>query len=150
MIARYAVLVAVLCSFPTSDALSADDPLLGVRYSGVDGTGYKYLWAVRQSRLTALPHCDPLTAEVPLSPHKAIVVATEFIRTQFPASVLLTPNTVTLLCRGIEKNPVAPCLWMYEIDFIADPFPSQPNQELLDVMVLMDGKVVVPIKQPVK
>jgi hypothetical protein len=150
MIVRHTALLALLWSFPLQWVSSSDDPLFWIRYSGIEGTDYKYVWAIHQSRLAALPHFDPSVTEVPVSPHQAIVAATEFTRTQFPASVHLTPNTVTLLQRGIEKNPVRPALWMYEIDFLADPFPPGPHQDLLTVMILMDGKVVVPTKQPVK
>jgi len=55
-----------------------------------------------------------------------------------------------LHARGIEKNPVARQLCMYEIWFMPDSLPPQPEQDLLTLMVLMDGKVVVPVKQPTK
>ena len=147
---RYGGCFALLCCCVTQLACGGDDPLIGIRDSAVEGTGYKYSWAVRQSRLAALPHCDPSAAEVPVSPHEAIVAATEFIRTQFPPSTHLTADSVMLHARGIEKDPVAPQLWMYEIWFMPDSLPPQPEQDLLTVMVLMDGKVVVPVKQPIK
>src|SRR5882724_4938630 len=119
MIARHATLLALLCCLAIQPVSSSEDPLLWIRYKGIEGTGYKYVWAIRQSRLAALPRFEPSVAEVPVSPHQAIVTAIEFIRTQFPASMHLTLDTVTLLQRGIENNPVVRSLWMYEIDFMA-------------------------------
>jgi hypothetical protein len=150
LIARYVTLLALLFGCVAQSSVGDDDPLLNISYSGVEGTGYKYVWAIRQSRLATLPHCDPATAEVPVSPHQAIVAATEFMRMQFPPSSHLTPSSLVLLARGIEKNSVASQLWMYEIWFLPDSLPPQPEQALLTVTVLMDGKVVVPVKQPVK
>ncbi len=111
---------------------------------------FQYVWAVRQSRAAAVARYDPVAAELPVSPHQAIVIASQFIRTQFPASTQLRPDSCVLLARGLEKNPVATQLWMYEVSFLPDPLPEPFESDLFSVMVLMDGKVVVPFKQPKK
>ncbi|MEY2564306.1 MAG: hypothetical protein QOH88_2499 [Verrucomicrobiota bacterium] len=109
---------------------------------------FEYVWAVPQSRLAAVVHYDPISAELPISPHQAMVIATEFIKTQFPASTQLRPDGCTILARGIEKNPLAGQVWMYDVSFYPDPLPEPFQSDLLSVMVLMDGKVVAPVKRP--
>lgn len=108
----------------------------------------EYVWAVPQSRAAAVAHYDPIAAELPVSPHQAIVIASEFIQTQFPASTQLRPDLCMVVARGLEKNPVAAQLWMYEVSFTPDPLPDPFESDLYSVMVLMDGKVVVPVKRP--
>src|ERR1700676_4994120 len=58
--------------------------------------GLRYVWSVPRSSLNALPRWNPLTAEVPLSPHKAAATATEFLRTRFPSSAHLSIFSISL------------------------------------------------------
>ena len=150
MTARYINSVALFCYCVAPCVGGSDDPLLNITSMAVDFAGYKYVWSVPQSRLGALPHCNPAAAEVPISPHQAIVAATEFMRTQFPSTKNLRADSVTLLARGIEKNPIASEVWIYEIGFLPDKLPPDSELDLFTAMVLMDGKVVVPVKTPIK
>jgi hypothetical protein len=126
------------------------DPLLMIHTASFGNEPFEYVWAIPQSRAAALAHYDPIAKELPVSPHQAIVIASEFIRTQFPASTQLSPDSCTLFARGLEKNPVAGQLWMYEVSFSPNPLPQPFESDLYSVMVLMDGKVVAPFKRPKK
>jgi len=127
-----------------------NDPLLIISIWSFGNEPFEYVWAIPQSRAAALAHYNPIAKELPVSPHQAIVIAREFIRTQFPASTQLRPDDCMLLARGLEKNPVAGQLWIYEVSFSPDPLPQPFEPQLYSVMVLMDGKVVVPFKRPKK
>lgn len=148
MITRYIGYALMLWPYLAGITRGADDSTLLIHSSGVKGTGFKYVWSLQESRLAALPHCDPSASEVPVSPHQAIRAATEFIRTQFPASTELRTTSCTLLTRGVANDRVARDLWMYDVWFTPEPWPAQSEEGLLTVHVLMDGKVVVPIKEP--
>ncbi len=124
------------------------DPLLMIRTVHFKDDPFEYVWAVRQSRAAANAHYDPLAGELPVSPHKAILIASAFIRTQFPASTQLRPITCDLVPMAHEKNPVVSQVWMYEVTFYVDPGSLQ--SDLCSVMVLMDGKVITPFKRPWK
>jgi hypothetical protein len=144
--ACHILLLLIACA--VESACGDSDPLLMIHTAQFGKEPFKWVWAVPQSRLAAVAQFDPVAAELPISPHQAIAAASEFIRTQYPASTQLTLSMGMLLARGIEKNPVAEQLWMYEISFTPDPLPEPYQDDLLRVMVLMDGKVVVPSKQP--
>jgi len=143
--------VALFFWCAAASVVPADDPLLTIRGEDVgEGTRVHYDWTVRQSRLPALHSWDPSTAEPPVSPHKALIAATEFLRTRFPPSAHLTMDKITLLRRRVEKNPITSELWLYEIVFLCNPQPATVEQPLLNVMVLMDGRVVVPERKLAK
>src|SRR5689334_11508386 len=94
-------------------ALCGDsDPLLTIHTARFGNEPFEYVWAIPQSRAASLAHYNPIAAELPVSPHQAIVIASEFIRTQYPASTEPKVDSCTLLPRGLEKNPVAGQLWM--------------------------------------
>lgn len=146
MICARRILPLLLLSVLTACADS--DPSLMIHTAHWGDEAVEYVWAIPQSRLAAVAHYDPISAELPISPHQAITTATEFMRTQFPASVQLRADSCTLLTRGIEKNSVAGQVWMYEVSFFPEPLPEPFQSDLLSVMVLMDGKVVAPVKRP--
>jgi hypothetical protein len=146
MLARAVTLIVAVGAFARC-TVSADDPLLNITTHSIQGSGVEYVWSIRQSHLASLPHCDPLHAEVPVSPHQAITAARDFLRSRFPD---FEPQGVDLflLTRGLEPNPIAPELWLYEISFLsASPDVQHP---LSTVRVLMDGKVLVPLERPEK
>ncbi len=146
--ARHIFLLLFLCG--VNSTYGGADPLLMIHTAQFGKEPFEWVWAVPQSRAGAVAQYDPIAAELPVSPHQAIVSASEFIRTQFPASIQLRPESCMLLARGLEKNPVEGQLWMYEVFFSPDPLPEPFQSDLLSVMVLMDGKVVVPFKRPKK
>src|SRR5437588_802129 len=88
-----------------------DDPLLMIHRVQFSKEPFQYVWAIPQSRATAVAHFDPLVAVLPVSPHQAIIIASEFIRTQFPSFIRLRPDSCLLLARGLEKNPIAGQVW---------------------------------------
>ena len=146
MLARAIALVIVVSGLARA-AGCAEDPLLAITTSTIRGSGVEYAWCIRQSHLAALPPCDPLHAEVPVSPHQAIIAARDFLRSRFPDFEAQGVD-LWLLPRGLELNPVAPELWMYEISFLSgSPDVQHP---LSTVRVLMDGKVLVPLERPEK
>src|SRR4051812_2080117 len=140
MIVRYiATLAAVLCSALTLSS-GAADPLIHIMCQQ-DGEAVRFVWQIRQSHLASLPPCEPLTAEVPVSPHTAVSAAAEFLALRFPGAKS-HGCLVSLNPRGLARNSVAEALWMYEIHFIYDP--DVPHRPLHTVVVLMDGRVLVP------
>ncbi len=52
--------------------------------------GLRFLWSIPRSKLAQLPRWDPLRDEVPLTPHKAATVATDFVRSGFPSVTQLS------------------------------------------------------------
>jgi hypothetical protein len=150
LVAAFGVALFFCCA--AQSVVPDDDPLLSIKGEDVgdQGTRVHYDWAVRKSRLPALPSWNPSTAEAPVSPHKAAVAATEFLRTRFPPSAHLTMDRIALVRRALEKNPIAPELWTYEIVFLCDPQPAAAEQPMLTVVVLMDGRVVVPVRKLLK
>jgi hypothetical protein len=140
---RLISVLLLLCA--VRPARGDSDPLLMIHTVHFGHEPFEYVWAVRQSRAVANAQYDPIAGELPVSPHQAIVIANSFIRTQFPASTQLRPITCSLLPMGHEKNPVVKEVWMYEVDFLAEPGPLQ--SDLCSVMVLMDGKVIIPFKR---
>ena len=145
MIARHIFVIALLW-YGLAVSRAADDPLINIMYRQEDDD-VRYVWEIRQSYLASLPRCDPTREEVPISPHQAITAAAEFLKSKFPG----TPSygcSLFLNTRGLEPNPVAGELLMYEINFTYDP--DIPHRPLHTVIVLMDGKVLVPSEQPPK
>ena len=144
---RRAIALIIIGAGLTGPCVSADDPLLFMFSATLRGTGVEYEWSIRQSHLAALPHCDPLNAEVPVSPHRAVTAAREFLRSRFHDVEASTVNDVFLRKQTLEMNPIAPHLWMYEVLFES---PLAPLHPLRNVIVLMDGKVLVPSERPEK
>jgi hypothetical protein len=145
MIARHATRIAILicCTLaPASRGGDGEIVILTTKYVGATN----YEWVVNESRLSKLPQWKPATDEPPLSVHQAVVAATEFARSHFGSSVRLNVGGVYLGLKGIGAS--YPDVWIYSVSFACDPYPPYPDSEFLEVMVLMDGKVVVPRQQP--
>jgi hypothetical protein len=140
MIVRYIVTVAALLCSSFAVSCDADDPLIHIMCQQ-EGEAVRFVWQIRQSHLASLPRCEPLTAEVPISPHRAVSAAAEFLAARFPGAKS-HGYIVSLNPRGLTPNPIAEELWMYEVHFIYDP--ELPHRPLHTVLVLMDGKVLVP------
>jgi hypothetical protein len=147
MMPRHVVRIALVLCCAAQLVWGADDPLLHIRNRSITGSGVEYVWEIRQSYLAALPHCDPLAADIPVSPHQAAAVAREFLRARLPSFEPLGVD-ISLHATGIEKNPVAEELWMYDISFTYYPELPPAKRPLENVMVLMDGKVLVPVERP--
>jgi hypothetical protein len=145
MIAHHATRVVILICCALASACGGDDRevvVLQTKYVGQ----INYEWVVNESRLSRLPHWNPATDEPPLSLHQAVVAATEFARIRFGSSVRLDVGRIYLDRQGIGAS--SPDIWIYEVHFACDPDPPYPESEFLQVIVLMDGKVVVPRQQP--
>jgi hypothetical protein len=142
--------VVLVCLCGIQAIFADDDPDIFIHSTQNQGSAVKYVWAVKKSRLAALPHWDPVTAEAPISPHQAVTAAIEFVRDRCGASAHLRVSDIALYKRGLELNSVAPDVWTYTVSFDCDPEPPAGYRELLNVDVLLDGKVVVPVEKPEK
>lgn len=134
---RLSLLVVLFCAVGL--AVAADDPEVFL-YSK-NGPEFKWVWAIKQSRMSALPKWDELSSDAPVSPHQALLAGRDFLRTRFNIN---TPNIVSITLSNWDHG-----IWAYNIFFDAKT-PAEDDEPLLQVLVLMDGKVVVPVKQPVK
>ena len=109
--------------------------------------GFRYLYQIPASVLPKLPKWAPLSSEVPLPPHKASKIAAGHLKTAIPAAKHLTIVSVLLERCGVGldfEQPALEEIWAYQISFKADP-PLEPrDQALLNVMILLDGSIVVP------
>jgi len=129
------------------DVLAEDDPDVFMRSIG-ESSAPKYVWAIKQSRLSGLPRWDPAKSEVPVSPHQAVVAAIDYIHTRFGSLAKLRVIDISMFQQGLALNPVLPDVWTYTVSFDCDPEPPSDQRELLNVEVLMDGKVIVPVERP--
>jgi hypothetical protein len=128
-----------------------NDRVLMLRGEGLAGT--MYTWEIPQSSVAALPRWDPLRHEVPLSPQQAAVAATKFLHDRFGPSAQLVIESLCLQQSAVRpEGTEAPGaqVWDYQILFDCKPKPPSKEIPLLNVMVLMDGKVVVPTAKPYK
>src|SRR5437762_7445512 len=119
--------------------IAADDPDVFLYAKG--GPELKWVWAIKQSRMSALPKWDELNGEAPVSPHKALVATREFLQTRLD---IYTPLLISVGLHRYHDD-----IWAYSIFFDSQKV-SDHDEPLLDVMVLMDGKVVVPVEQRLK
>ena len=134
------------------------DPLLQLKAFGDPNAGVQYVCALRRSEIEAAPYWDPLKGEAPLSPHQAVVAAQKYLQERYGPSLHLTSPTSMWLSkpadwnRGVERyqgNPVPDALWVYDIRFISDSRPLNIT-DFLNVMVLLNGKVIGPTQTRLK
>ena len=139
MTARCSLSVALATFCAIHFAVGADDP--DVFLQSRNFADFKWVWAIKQSRASALPKWDPLVGEAPVSPHQAIMAGREFLKSRLGIDA---PNFINVVLYSIGDGA-----WAYTIHFDAKT-STEDEQVLLDVWILMDGKVVVPVKQSVK
>ena len=144
MITRYIVAVAALLCLSLPKSNGADDPVIHIM-CWQEGAPVSFVWEIRQSQLAALPRCEPLSCELPVSPHQAVTAAAEFLAKRFPG-MKHHGYSLSLHPRGLAANAVAKELWVYEVHFMYDL--DVPHRPLHTVMVLMDGRVLVPAERP--
>ena len=142
-------LTVSLC-FAAPCSCSGDDVDVEVQRTRNQDASVRHIWQVKQSHLASLPRWDPTTSEAPVSPHQAVKAASEFMRDRFGASVQLHLVAIDLVPRGLAPNPVVGEIWTYTVSFDSNPEPPATESELTSVMVLMDGKVVVPVPESTK
>jgi hypothetical protein len=142
MIAHRSVLVAALAlCCATAHARAEDDAELFI-YSVALSKETELVWAIKQSRFTAIPVWHAGVEEAPLSPNKAVAIANEYVQSQLGvrgASILW------IYIKPIRDE--SDNRWMYDIDYSTDP-PLMSDDPRLHVSVAMDGKVIVPEKRP--
>jgi hypothetical protein len=139
MTSRCAFFVALTFVCNVQLIAAADDPEVFI--SSRNGPDFKWVWQVKHSRMSSLPKWEEFAGEAPVSPHKAIIVAREFVRERLG---IYTPHII-----AVSLSPWDHGIWAYHVLFDSEKVHAQ-EEPLLDVMVLMDGKVVVPVKQSVK
>jgi hypothetical protein len=146
MIARCLLLSLLIAVYGATLAAAEDDSDVEIYWRGTDKV--KWVWAAKRSRLAALPEWDPAKGDPPVTPYKAILAARELLRNQL--GVYAPRLDIVSLSRiGAEWTPPGRSIWAYTIVFDSEK-PSEDDQVVLQVLVLMDGKVVVPTKQRVK
>ena len=144
MIARCCLLVAVLAvSCGTLSTVTAeDDPeifISGRRLS----KDTELVWAIKRSRLMAVPLWHAGFEEAPLSPNKAVAIANDYIRNQLAVQGANVFRIFLMPLRAESDDR-----WMYDIDYTTDGFLLSDDPRL-GVKVAMDGKVIIPEKRPV-
>ena len=144
--------VVALCVSIVRSSMAADgDPLLMLKGQGIGDV--MHFWEIPQSLVASLPRWDPLAGEAPLPPHRAAAAATEFLRDRFGPSVQLTLSSICVgqtAVRPEGSEGPGEQVWDYQILFHCEPEPRPEEQPLLNVMVLMNGSVVVPVARPSK
>jgi len=116
-------------------------------------TGYRYVWKIDSAKLANLPTWEPTKEEPPLSPHKAVSVAMEHLGKSFPGTTNLTIYSVSMSKQGTGSDTnlrELSALWAYQISFTATPEPKPQNRALLNVLVLLDGSIVIPEVSPLR
>ena len=145
-------LVIAFCVTIAASLMAGDsDPMLMLKGQGSGGV--MHFWEIPQSRVAALPRWDPLVGEAPLPPHRAVAAAAEFLRGRLGPSAQLTLSSICVGQTAVSpEGSDAPGeqVWEYQILFHCEPEPAPELGPLLNVMVLMDGSVVVPVARPEK
>ncbi len=116
-------------------------------------TGYHYIWKIPRPVISKLPKWNPTVSEVPLSPHKAVQIATDYLVSTLPRKAKLSILDISLSPQGADqdfKKPELQSIWGYQISFTADPEPPAKDKAGLNVMILLDGTVVKPEVSPLK
>jgi hypothetical protein len=100
------------------------------------------VWAIKRSRLLAIPAWQPGGSEAPLSPNKAVSVANNYVQ-----SVLGVHGATVISIHMLQLGHGSDNRWAYNIDYSLDP-PKRSDDPRLHVTVAMDGKVIDPVKRP--
>ena len=90
----------------------------------------------------AIPAWHAGTEEAPLSPHKAVAIASQYVETQ-----LGVHGSDILWIQMLRLGKDDDNRWAYDIYFSKDP-PLISEDPMLRVAVAMDGKLIVPEKRP--
>jgi hypothetical protein len=143
MIARCSLLVCAvaICCAALESVAAKDDPEVFIYSLHLDKQT-DLVWAIKRSRLMAIPVWHEGNEEAPLSPKKAVAIANEYVQSHLGvhgASILW------IYIRPIGND--SDHRWMYDIDYSTDP-PLISDDPRLHVTVAMDGKVIVPEKRP--
>jgi len=116
-------------------------------------TGFRYIWSIPRSALKTLPVWSPSDSEPPLSPLKAIGIATRYLETILPQQTKASIYAVSLQKQGIgaDRDPKQlSALWAYHISFDAVPELPPKLKAQLEVLITLDGTVIKPIVSPLK
>jgi hypothetical protein len=143
MIARcFAVIWALVLSSCAPATTAENDPEVFLFSMGLDEQS-ELVWAIKQSRLQAIPVWKPGgNEEAPLSPNKAVAEANDYVQNTLGVHGA-TVFTIHLMQLGLTDNR-----WAYDIGFTTDPPLLSNDPRLEHVHVAMDGKVIVPEKRP--
>ena len=101
-------------------------------------------WAIKRSRLLAVPAWEPGRGEAPISPNKAVTVANDYVQ-----NVLGVRDASVLTIEMRQLGPSSNNRWAYDVDYSSDP-PLLSDDPRLRVTVAMDDKVIVPEKRPAR
>jgi hypothetical protein len=140
---------AFVCAFVVSTvvlgaATPETDPEVFIFGRGLDDQ-FEWVWAMKRSRLLAVPRWDPGKSEAPLSPNQAVIVASDYLEKVVGVRGA-KPFAIQLITLG--SGPDSENRWAYHIHFTTDPPLLSDDPRVNDVHVAMDGKVIFPEKRP--
>src|SRR5207237_2506787 len=102
------------------------------------------VWSIKRSRLESLPKWNEGVREAPCSVNKAASAAIEYINKLGLKGLHVWYIGVFELHGGGDHQ------WAYNIQFASDLPDAEIPADADTVVVLMDGKILVPVKQPRK
>jgi hypothetical protein len=100
------------------------------------------VWAIKRSRLMAIPVWHVGLEEAPFSPNKAVAIANEYVHNHLGVQ---NASVLWIYIRPLELG--SDDRWMYDINYSTDHYLMSDDPRL-DVEVAMDGKVIIPEKRP--
>jgi hypothetical protein len=119
------------------------DPEIFIFGRGIDKQ-FEWVWAIKRSRLLAIPSWEPGKGEAPLSPNHAVVIASDYLD-KVVGVYGAKPFAIQLITLG--NSAETENRWAYYIHFMTDPPMLSDDPRVSDVHVAMDGKVIVPEKR---
>jgi hypothetical protein len=151
MIIRYITILFVLSGLSSNAQMTDSEPQITLTDLSDGITGFHYIWRVPRSTLVAQPKWIPEVSEVPLSPHKAALIASKYVASLLPQKTKLSIINMSLSPQGeYPPLPTHDAWWGYQISFSADPEPSAKDKPLLQVLILLDGTIVKAEVSPLK
>jgi hypothetical protein len=141
MITRCSLLACALalCCTPLPGVAAEDDPDVPMYSVGLD-EHTELVWTIKRSRLMAIPPWRQGAEEAPLSPHKAVTAASEYVQSLGAHAATVVRIWMTRVGEDRDNR------WIYDVHFNADPLLEWDDPRLR-VAVAMDGKVIVPMKR---
>jgi hypothetical protein len=135
--------VLVLSSARLSATAAETDPEIFIFGRGLDDQ-FEWVWAMKRSRLLAVPPWEPGKSEAPLSPNQAVIVASDYLEKVVGVHGA-KPFAIQFITLG--TGPDSENRWAYYIHFTTDPPLLSDDPRVNDVHVAMDGKVILPEKR---
>ena len=133
--------VLVVSSSASSATAAEDDPEVFVYSLHIDKQT-DFVWAIKRSRLLAIPAWEPGRREAPVSPNKAVTIANDYVQ-----NVLGVHGASVMWINMRQLGTGNDNRWSYDVDYSSDP-PLHSDDPRFHVTVAMDGKVIIPERRP--